>query len=107
MDGLESSHAREEVAFDLPCSNEERFCILKIYFCKQFFFFLGFLIFRGNFDSFPGSKFIEAQKRGLIRSQFPAVLTSCHPTWPPYTSVIAGGYLIAYGYAELTGRVSL
>lgn len=98
---------KKKFAFDFPFSNEEQSCILKNFFCEQIFFFLGFLIFRGNFGSFPGSKYIEEQNRGLIRFQVLLVLTSCHPIWLPFTTVISGGYFIAYGYVELTGRVSL
>ena len=94
-------------AFGLPCSNEERSYILKNFFCKQFFFLLGFLIFRGNFGPFPGSKISEAQKRGFIRFQLSPVLTYCYPIWLPFISAISGGYFIVYGSAELTGPVSL
>lgn len=76
-------------------------------FVNNFFFFLGFLIFRGNFGPFPGSKFSEAQKRGFIRFQLSPVLTYCYPIWLPFISAISGGYFIVYGSAELTGPVSL
>ena len=68
------------------------------FFCEQIFFFLGFLIFRGNFGSFPGSKYIEAQNRGLIRFQVLLVLNLA----------IQYGYLLLPSYrAVISSRTAM